>query len=97
MLHQALKEIRIFHGLKQIELSKELNISASYISEIEKNIKQPTILTIEKYSKFFSISPSSILLFSENLNEPKLSDKFRKISTKKILKIMQWLNNTNHE
>ncbi len=35
MLDDALKQIRVFHQIKQIDLAKELSISRSYLSEIE--------------------------------------------------------------
>ena len=38
-LGKILKHIRVFNDLTQLELSKKLNISRSYISEIESGKK----------------------------------------------------------
>jgi transcriptional regulator with XRE-family HTH domain len=68
MLHEALRLIRVFHDLKQWELAEKLEISKSYISEVESGKKVPSLELIEKYSNFFNIPSSSILYFSEELS-----------------------------
>ena len=95
MLHVALKEIRKFHCLKQNELAKKLELSTSYLSEIESNQKNISIELLKKYSEIFSIPVSSLILFSENLDEFKLGNRFRLKFTKKIIKIMEWINEKN--
>lgn len=95
MLHIALKQIRKFHGVKQFELARELGISKSYLSEIESGSKPISIDLLNKYSKIFSIPVSSLLMFSENIEKGKKSDKFRLKITGKILKIMEWMNDKN--
>jgi transcriptional regulator with XRE-family HTH domain len=68
MISEALRLIRVFHDIKQNDLADRLGISKSYLSEIERGHKVPTIDTIEKYSKEFGIPASSIMFFSENIN-----------------------------
>ena len=91
MLNEALKQIRLFHQLKQIDLAAKLNISKSYISEVESNKKPVSMDLLQKYAVYFSIPASSLLLFSENINNKK-SDKFRLTFAKKIIKLMEWIN-----
>ncbi len=69
MIGEVLKKIRNIFGYKAMELSAMLGISASYLSEIENNKKQPSIELLQKYSEIFKIRPSSLLLLSENLKE----------------------------
>ena len=42
MIGDVLKRTRIIYGYKASEMSSELGISASYLSEIENNKKQPS-------------------------------------------------------
>ena len=70
MLSEALRLIRVFHDIKQIELADRLGVSKSHLSEIEAGRKRPTIALIERYSSEFGIPASSILFFSENLAHP---------------------------
>ena len=43
MIGDVLKRTRIIYGYKASEMSSELGISASYLSEIENNKKQPSL------------------------------------------------------
>ena len=94
MIHQALKKIREFHNIKQSELSMRLGISNSYLSEIESGKKSPSLELLDKYSEIFNIPVSSLILFSETLDdeEAKLSKRFKVKSTQLILKILDWSN-----
>lgn len=92
MLHRALKLTRIYHKVKQNELAKSLSISNSYLSEIEAGIKTPTIELLKKYSKNFNLPLSSIMLFSEHLDDPKhMTSRIRSSVAKKLIKILEWI------
>lgn len=79
MLSEALRLIRVFHDLKQVELANKLGISKSYLSEIEHGKKTASIELIDKYSALFKIPSSSILFFSENIDSDfASSDRARK-------------------
>lgn len=92
LLNEALKQIRLFHQKKQVELAFELDISKSYLSEIEANKKTVSLELLEKYSVAFSVPVSSLLLFSENLEAAKRSDKLRLSCAKTIVKTMEWIS-----
>jgi transcriptional regulator with XRE-family HTH domain len=92
MLNQALKQIRVFHDIKQVELARKLGISKSYLSEIESCSKPVSLDLLQKYSAYFDIPVSSLMLFSEKIDSGKKSDKFRAKATNKILEIMEWIN-----
>lgn len=91
MLGKILKYIRIYHHLSQKELAQYLYISRSYLSEIESNKKSATIELLEKYSTFFKVPVSSILLFSEQLESNTFPEKGRIFMASKVLKIMEWI------
>lgn len=91
MINNALKKMRLFHNLKQNELSQELHISNSYLCEIESGKKSPSIELLQSYSNYFDVPLSSLLYFSEQLeNEGNISKSFRIKSASFILKILDW-------
>ncbi|MDQ1196363.1 helix-turn-helix transcriptional regulator [Agrobacterium sp. SORGH_AS 787] len=91
MLSEALRLVRVYHDLKQHELAERLEISKSYLSEIESGKKTPTIELIEKYSKEFGIPASSILFFSENLEDPSKAAKVKGAIAGKVLQFLQFV------
>lgn len=93
MLNRALKLLRTYHQLKQIELAKRLDIGNSYLSEIENGLKTPSIDLLQKYSEVFKIPVSSIILFSEKIEEPQRpSEKLRVAAADKILRLLEWID-----
>jgi transcriptional regulator with XRE-family HTH domain len=92
MLYRALRLLRTYHQLSQSELAKKLEVSNSYLSEIEKGVKSPTLDLLNKYSAVFKMPVSSILLFSEEIGERrKPGAKLRVAAADKILKLLEWL------
>lgn len=91
MLSEALRLIRVYHDLKQQELAERLEISKSYLSEIENGKKTPTIELIEKYASQFGIPASSILFFSENLENPNKASKVKGAIAGKVLQFLQFV------
>ena len=75
MIGDVLKRIRIIYGYKASEMSSELGISASYLSEIENNKKQPSLDLLQKYADIYGIRLSSLILLSENMEEAEKSGK----------------------
>ncbi|WP_017772760.1 MULTISPECIES: helix-turn-helix domain-containing protein [Paraburkholderia] len=92
MLCRALKLLRTYHQLTQVELAKRLGISNSYLSEIEKGDKAPGLDLLGKYSEVFKMPTSSILLFSETMEEERTrGSKLRIAAADKILRLLEWL------
>lgn len=69
----------------------DLDMSKSYLSEIESGKKTASIELLNKYSHKFNIPVSSIIFFSEGLENKSLSEKARAATVKKVLKIMEWV------
>ena len=65
MLNIVLKEIRLYHKLRQAELAKKINVSRGHLSEIEKGKKGVSIKMLTKYSKVFNIPVSHIFTICE--------------------------------
>jgi transcriptional regulator with XRE-family HTH domain len=91
MLHEALRLIRVYHDIKQNEAATKLGISKSYLSEIERGHKEPSLELIRKYELVFQIPASSILFFSENIGQSPAKEKARTFVATKILSLMQFL------
>lgn len=92
MLNRALKMLRTYHQLSQVELAKRLGISNSYLSELEKGDKTPGLDLLEKYSEVFKMPVSSILLFSESIDmQRKPGTRLRVAAADKILRLLEWL------
>ena len=91
MNSRALRLVRIFYRLKQTDLAAKLEISNSYLSEIESGVKSPSIELLGKYSKLFRIPVSTLLLFSERLDEKRFSERVRVKAGDKILRMLEWV------
>ena len=92
MLNRALKIIRTFHQLSQVELAKLLGISNSYLSEIESGSKSPGLDLLNQYAVIFKIPLSSIMLFSEQLEVATPGNKLKIKAADKILRLLEWVS-----
>jgi transcriptional regulator with XRE-family HTH domain len=96
MLNRALKLLRTYHQLKQVELAGELGISNSYLSEIESGLKMPGVDLLDAYSRVFKMPVSSILLFSDSMaNKPTPGKRLRIAASDKILRLLEWLDESD--
>lgn len=95
MLGEALRLIRVYHDLTQTQLSYELGLSNSFLSEVESGKKVPSLEILERYSARFDISMSSLLFFSESLDVDKFGSKVRFSVGKKVLALLDWAANTS--
>lgn len=90
---ETLKLLRIFYGYKSVEMANKLEISQSFLSEIENGKKNPTLELLNKYSKVLKIKVSTIVLLSESLTEDNESKKNIKHNIAgigmKVLKILK--------
>ena len=91
MQHEALRLVRVFHDMNQTTLAERLGISKSYLSELESGKKSPTLELLQKYSETFNMPLSSLIFFSENVDNPSNSDKVRAAIAGKALKMLQWI------
>lgn len=69
MIGDILKRTRMIYGYKASEMSELLQISKSYLSEIENNKKKPSLELLEKYSEIYGMKLSSLILLSESYEE----------------------------
>ncbi|MEK6667586.1 MAG: helix-turn-helix transcriptional regulator [Pseudomonadota bacterium] len=94
MLHSALRHLRKFHGMRQQDLAVRLGISNTYLSEIESGVKAHAITVdlLTRYAEVFDVPVSSIMLFSEQIDSGKRSEKLRVALAAKLLKVLDWID-----
>jgi transcriptional regulator with XRE-family HTH domain len=81
VIHQ-IKKLRIQHGISQIELSLRANISQSFLANLEKGKKQPSVLTLIKIAaalevhpkEFFPVKPPASVADKQNINKQRIKD-----------------------
>ena len=64
---EALKLLRVYHGMTQVELAEAFEIGRPYISQLESGHVSAGLATIERYSDYFNIPVSSIIYIAEHL------------------------------
>jgi transcriptional regulator with XRE-family HTH domain len=89
-LGTALRSLRVFHDLSQTDLADKLQISKSYLSEIESGRKEPTIALLTQYCKLFEVPVSSLLFFVEHVENSRSSG--AGVIAPKILKLLDWIS-----
>ena len=91
MINEALRLIRLYWGYSQIDLSKELELSQSMISEIERGSKSVSMEVLERYSNRLGIRMSQLLFFAEEIEgEPPLT-RGKLIVANKVLQLLDSL------
>lgn len=97
---EALRLLRIFNGYKSAELAKKLELSQSYVSELENGKKQPTMEVLDKYAKVFEMKKSTLMLFAESLEGEEIkNDKKQRLARAgmKLLKILEKVGEFENE
>lgn len=56
-----LKQLRVKHGWSQEQLAFEAGIHRTYISDLERGARNPSILLLEKLAKSFGVPASELL------------------------------------
>ncbi|WP_461250813.1 helix-turn-helix domain-containing protein [Treponema sp. R8-4-B8] len=75
-----IKEIRVKNGVSQMELSLRSNLTQSFIANLEKGKKQPSVLTLIKIADALKVNPQDFFPepFDTNTKE-QTKEKIRKL------------------
>lgn len=68
-LGSIIRKLRVSAGLSQGELAKTCEISQAYLSQIEKNKRDPHIPTLQKISDVLEVPLPLLLFFSVDKND----------------------------
>ena len=66
-IREALKLLRVHHGMTQAEIAEAFDIGRPYISQLENGHVSVGLATLERYSDYFNIPISSIIYIAEHL------------------------------
>lgn len=64
---QVLREQRISRDLSQEELALAADVDRTFVSQMERGIRQPTITTLMKLASALGIQPSTLVVRMEKL------------------------------
>lgn len=81
----VLKELRKLSGLTQKELAKNLNLSQSFISKIEREQTEPTVKIIDQYANFFCIDADILIAFRKCEDKDTLIKNIKKLLYRTVL------------
>ena len=79
--------------MSQEDLSKELEISKHHLSQIESNREIPTNALLNSYCNLFNISTSSIMFFSENIDDEANLESARIFISSKTVAVLDFIAN----
>lgn len=74
---EVLKGVRKCSGITQAEFAKEIQVSQSYISKLEKNETSPSVEVLDQYAEYFDIEPDLLLKFRKSEDSKSLSQRIR--------------------
>jgi len=69
MYGNSLKRLRLIYGYKAKDLSKLLEVTPGYLSELENNKKNPSLDLLTKYSVLFDIKLSQLIKINEEFHD----------------------------
>lgn len=90
MLNEALRLVRIYSDKNQTEMADALGISKSYLSELEKGTKTPTLQLLQRYSKVLGVPLSSILFFAEEIEGVPHPTRTHAFVAEKVLRFLKF-------
>ncbi|WP_375589768.1 helix-turn-helix transcriptional regulator [Hoeflea alexandrii] len=92
MINDALRLLRLYLGLSQMQIAAELDLSQSMISEIEKGVKPVSMDVLERYSAKLNIRMSQLLFFAEELEGEPVRKRGKLIIADRALRLLEALS-----
>ena len=83
--------------MKQVDLAKKLDISTSFLSEIEAGKKVPSVELLEAYATLFGVPTSTFFLFQEQVATP--VDAKKRSRALRLMQFFAWVveDDIDHE
>jgi transcriptional regulator with XRE-family HTH domain len=66
---QVLREVRTQRGLSQERLALESKVDRTFVSQIERGVRQPSLTTMFRLADALNVSPSALLVRVERVLE----------------------------
>lgn len=67
-MNEALRLVRIYSDYSQSDMARLLEVSKSYISEVESGKKGVSLQLLERYAEVLGIPLSSLVFFAESID-----------------------------
>lgn len=77
LIGDILKGVRKCSCITQAEFARQIQVSQSYISKLEKNEASPSVELLDKYAAFFNVEPELFLRFRKLKDSNTLAEKLR--------------------
>ena len=90
MFDRALKLVRQYHRLNQVRMAEKLQISPSYLNEIERGKKTPSLELLNKYAEIAGIPVSSLMFLAEELRDNGHAP-VKRFMADKVLRMLEWI------
>jgi len=74
----TIKLLRTAEGISQTHLAERLGISRSYLCQVEKGVREPSLALIKRTAEDLGV-PLPLLVADDTETNPDLSDKLRRI------------------
>lgn len=91
MQHEALRLVRQFHNVSLTEAAQRLEVSKSFLSQVENGHKKPSLDFLEAFAKSFDMPLSGLLLFSETVGTETPGAKVRAAVAGTALRLLKWV------
>ena len=74
---QALRSLRLTAQLSQEELADEAGLHRTYVSQLERGLKSPSLATMVALSAALGVAPSALIYSAERLSKSRRSTTHR--------------------
>lgn len=91
MMSEALRLLRLYAGLTQVEMAERLGVSQSLVSDVERGTKAATLNLLERYADTFDIRLSKLMFFAEEIEGEPPATRGRLLMAGKALKLLEAL------
>ena len=84
-LCKILRLLRIAQDLSTKEVADKMHVRTSYITDVERGDRKPSLSTLDKYCEALNVSPNNLFLWREEQKEKNYS--YRKLLMKLLLAV----------
>jgi transcriptional regulator with XRE-family HTH domain len=88
LIGEALRLLRVYSDMTQKDMAEALGVSQSFLSEVEKGRKQPTLELLHRYGERLGVPLSSLMFFAEEIDPVTRSGKARIAIASKVLELL---------
>ncbi len=88
-INEALRLLRLYSKLSQVELAERVGVAQSMVSDVEGNRKSVSMDLLESYSRGLNIRMSQLLFFAEEIEGQPIARRGQLIIADTVLKLLE--------